>query len=175
MKKKRTCFLYCCIGWLLLRCVLWTIPPGPIPAELGELKDLRHLFLSRNKLTGAIPHALFNLTKIKSIHLNYNQLTGTPFCFLSCFQWSMIIQTRSHQILWLMSYIVCFDPVTSAAYVKFKQLNCLRSLGLSGNNGTPPPLSYLMCVQHEGEDLSSQIEELVRLYVVLTVFCLYRP
>ncbi len=47
-----------------------------IPAELGELKELRTLDLSRNSLTSEIPDALGRLTNLQSLRLNGNELTG---------------------------------------------------------------------------------------------------
>ena len=50
---------------------------GEIPAELGNLTKLQSLHLNNNQLTGEIPAELGNLTKLQSLHLNNNQLTGT--------------------------------------------------------------------------------------------------
>ena len=49
---------------------------GPIPAELGELTDLRALSLSFNELSGPIPAELGGLTNLEALWLGGNQLTG---------------------------------------------------------------------------------------------------
>ena len=49
---------------------------GPIPAELGNLSNLRGLFLSGNQLTGPIPAELARLTNLTALHLSGNRLTG---------------------------------------------------------------------------------------------------
>ena len=42
---------------------------GPIPAELGNLTNLEHLFLGGNELTGPIPAELGNLTNLGWLEL----------------------------------------------------------------------------------------------------------
>ena len=49
---------------------------GPIPVELGDLSELRILFLSRNALSGSIPPELGNLARLDSLTLGANQLVG---------------------------------------------------------------------------------------------------
>lgn len=43
---------------------------GPIPKELGELKNLLSLGLYQNNLTGSIPATLSNLSNIKFLWVN---------------------------------------------------------------------------------------------------------
>ena len=57
--------------------VLWDNQlTGPIPAELGDLTNLRVLYLGFNELTGPIPAELGNLTNLNELYLSGNQLTG---------------------------------------------------------------------------------------------------
>ena len=49
---------------------------GPIPAELGNLTNLKWLALSRNELTAPIPAELGDLSNLISLSLGSNQLTG---------------------------------------------------------------------------------------------------
>jgi hypothetical protein len=49
---------------------------GPIPRELGQLRELRTLNLSLNQLTGEIPRELGLLTELRTLNLSLNQLTG---------------------------------------------------------------------------------------------------
>ena len=49
---------------------------GEIPAELGNLSSLTHLYLLQNQLSGEIPAALGNLTNLVELNLNSNQLSG---------------------------------------------------------------------------------------------------
>ncbi|MFZ3069884.1 MAG: hypothetical protein WA110_02010, partial [Anaerolineaceae bacterium] len=50
---------------------------GAIPAELGQLTNLRELWLSDNQLSGAIPTELGNLTRLWYLELYSNQLSGS--------------------------------------------------------------------------------------------------
>ena len=49
---------------------------GEIPRELGNLTNLKTLFLSGNQLSGEIPRELENLTNLERLYLSYNQLSG---------------------------------------------------------------------------------------------------
>ena len=49
---------------------------GKIPAAIGELRELRYLFLSGNNLSGAIPASLFALSKLQNIDLAGNNYAG---------------------------------------------------------------------------------------------------
>ena len=50
---------------------------GEIPSELGHLANLRYLELDQNRLSGEIPAELGNLTHLERLVLSDNQLTGT--------------------------------------------------------------------------------------------------
>ena len=49
---------------------------GPIPAWLGNLANLTHLYLNSNQLTGKIPAELGKLVNLERIQLAGNQFTG---------------------------------------------------------------------------------------------------
>ena len=49
---------------------------GTIPSAIGELKNLRYLFLSGNNFSGAIPAELFTLDRLQEIDLADNNYTG---------------------------------------------------------------------------------------------------
>ena len=49
---------------------------GEIPTELGNLSNLRELYLHSNQLTGEIPTELENLSNLTTLVLSSNQLTG---------------------------------------------------------------------------------------------------
>ena len=49
---------------------------GSIPAELGDLTELKWLVLVGNQLTGSIPAELGDLTNLERLWLSSNELTG---------------------------------------------------------------------------------------------------
>lgn len=49
---------------------------GKIPAAIGELAELRYLFLSGNQLSGDIPAELFALPKLENVDLSGNAYSG---------------------------------------------------------------------------------------------------
>ena len=49
---------------------------GMIPAELGNLTNLKSLVLVGNQLSGEIPTELGNLTNLENLNLSFNQLSG---------------------------------------------------------------------------------------------------
>ena len=49
---------------------------GSIPSSLGNLTNLRSLFLQRNDLSGSIPSSLGNLTNLEWLYLVGNQFSG---------------------------------------------------------------------------------------------------
>jgi len=49
---------------------------GKIPEAVGELRELRYLFLSGNNLSGAIPASLYTLPKLQNIDLADNNYAG---------------------------------------------------------------------------------------------------
>ena len=49
---------------------------GSIPAELGNLTDVRDLYLHENSFVGTIPRELGNLSDLRVLFLRHNQLGG---------------------------------------------------------------------------------------------------
>lgn len=49
---------------------------GHIPAAIGELKALRHLYLTGNQLAGTIPTSLYALPDLETIDLSFNLYSG---------------------------------------------------------------------------------------------------
>uniref|UniRef100_A0A7S2XRA3 RapA2 cadherin-like domain-containing protein n=1 Tax=Attheya septentrionalis TaxID=420275 RepID=A0A7S2XRA3_9STRA len=50
---------------------------GTIPSEMGNLDQLRFLYLERGGLSGSIPNELGNITTLQVLDLDFNDLTGT--------------------------------------------------------------------------------------------------
>ncbi len=50
---------------------------GTLPPELGNLANLKWLWLSYNQISGAIPPELGNLANLQDLDLKHNQLSGT--------------------------------------------------------------------------------------------------
>ncbi|KAJ0780225.1 putative protein kinase RLK-Pelle-LRR-XI-1 family [Helianthus annuus] len=56
--------------------VQFSLLKGVIPSEIGMLRCLNELYLSRNLLTGGIPFSIGNLTSLTWLYLYRNHLTG---------------------------------------------------------------------------------------------------
>lgn len=47
---------------------------GPLPARLGDLPNLAHIYLQGNRFNGAIPTSIGKLSKLNWLYLTSNQL-----------------------------------------------------------------------------------------------------
>ena len=54
----------------------WNTLSGPIPSEVGMLRDLSGLYLFRNGFSGSIPSEVGNLQSLTEVDVNNNVLTG---------------------------------------------------------------------------------------------------
>ncbi|KAI3516286.1 hypothetical protein L1887_15199 [Cichorium endivia] len=66
------------LEWLDLS---WSLN-GTIPEPLGQLANLRGIYLRNSRLTGPIPESLGRLRYLEVLDLSYNQLTGPIPTFL---------------------------------------------------------------------------------------------
>ena len=98
---------------------------GQIPAELGNLVSLLHLYLSENRLTGEIPPELGALANLQHLYLHNNQLDGP-------------IPTRLGELTNLRELILWRNRLTGEIPVEFGRLTELRLLHLDRNYLTGP-------------------------------------
>ena len=100
---------------------------GPIPMELGQLSQLRRLSLGGNQLTGPIPMELGQLSQLELLHLGGNQLTSEIPAELG----------RLSQLKWLH---LDDNQLTGPIPTELGQLSDLRQLHLDDNQltGTIP-------------------------------------
>ena len=91
---------------------------GTIPAELGNLASLESLNLQSNWLTGAIPAALGLLTELEFLGLNGNALTGSIPAELSNLSRPRLLGFSG-------------NPLTGRLPPEFGNLTSLTNLGLS--------------------------------------------
>ena len=100
---------------------------GTIPAELGDLTELKSIRLGFNDLTGSIPTELGNLTNLTELDLNSNDLTGT-------------IPTELGSLANLTRLDLASNGLTGTIPTELGSLANLTRLALSGNDltGTIP-------------------------------------
>ena len=96
---------------------------GEIPAELGNLANLRKLLLGNNRLTGGIPTELGNLTNLRELSLYNNQLTGG-------------IPVELSNLANLRRLFLGGNQLTGRIPVELGNLANLERLSLSGNQLT---------------------------------------
>ena len=129
---------------------------GAIPAAIGELKQLRYLFLGGNHLSGTIPAELFTLSNLQNIDLSGNGYTGSiPAAFgtmpaLTTLELknnaytgtipTSILQNQKIEVLNLLG-----NQLTGGIPAGISGMTGLTYLNLSGNalGGAIPDLSTL--------------------------------
>ena len=130
---------------------------GEIPPELGNLANLRSLWLYENQLTGEIPPELGNLANLRSLWLYENQLTGEippelgnlanlAELLLFSNQLTGEISPELGNLTNLFSLGLAFNALTGPIPPELGNLANLRSLELSRNALTgpiPPELGNL--------------------------------
>jgi internalin A len=123
-----------------------------LPAEIGQLTNLQTLYLGSNQLSSLLPE-IFQLFKLRSLDLSSNQLSSLP---------PEIIQLTNLQTLYLGSNKL------SSLLPEIFQLVKLRSLDLSSNqlSSLPPEiiqLTNLQTLYFSNNQLSSLPPEIVQL------------
>ena len=106
---------------------------GTIPAELGDLTELKFIRLGSNDLTGSIPTELGNLTNMTILDLTNNELTGS-------------IPTELGSLANLTRLVLGSNGLTGSIPTELGSLANLTTLDLSGNNlagGIPTQLRNL--------------------------------
>ena len=98
---------------------------GVIPTELGQLSDLRQLYLGGNQLTGPIPMELGQLSQLRRLSLGGNQLTGP-------------IPMELGQLSQLELLHLGGNQLTSEIPAELGRLSQLKWLHLDGNQLTGP-------------------------------------
>ena len=123
---------------------------GTIPATLGSLSELRHLYLARNDLTGSIPAALGSLSNLQQLDLLHNDLTGS-------------IPTALGNLSELRHLDLMGNDLTGSIPNQLGNLSKLTELLLGTNqlSGTIPPvlssLSNLSILRLDYNDLTGSI------------------
>ena len=123
---------------------------GGIPAELGNLPNLKYLYLRGNKLTGEIPAELGNLSNLRSLDLGSNELTGGIPVWLGA-------------MLNLEHLSLSYNELSGEIPSELGSLANLRWLHLSGNelSGEIPPelgsLANLEVLSLSYNELSGEI------------------
>ena len=139
---------------------------GTIPPELGDLDRLQQLNLSRNELSGSLPIELGRLSELRGLHLHGNRLSG-----------SIPAELGNLALLELLN--LSWNQFTGEIPVKLGRLSELRDVRLSGNNlsgsipvevGDLKHLDYLVLSQNQ---LSGEIPEQVGRLSELRILWLY--
>ena len=100
---------------------------GEMPAELGNLANLTHLFLADNLLSGEIPAELGNLTSLEYLYLRRNQLSGE-------------IPAELGNLFNLTHLVLDQNQLSGEIPPEWGNLANLTEVTLLGNRFTPGPL-----------------------------------
>ncbi|MEN8218678.1 MAG: leucine-rich repeat domain-containing protein [Pseudomonadota bacterium] len=120
---------------------------GSIPTELGNLSNLKELWLYGNELTGSIPRELGNLSVLIDLGLSLNDLTGSiptelgnltnlNFLYLSSNQLTGSIPSELGKLTNLSEIYLSDNQLTGSIPTELGKLTDLWALYLSSNELT---------------------------------------
>jgi Leucine-rich repeat (LRR) protein len=95
---------------------LWTLAvidscwQGPLPPELGNISELKALYLNSNKFWGMLPPELGKLKQLERLHLNSNRFDGEIPKELG--QATALVQLELHD-----NELRCFIRVAASAFL----------------------------------------------------------
>ncbi|KAL0825776.1 hypothetical protein Bca101_049453 [Brassica carinata] len=118
---------------------------GEIPAEFGELMELRAFNLSHNNLSGAIPESFSGMKNVESLDISFNRLQGR-------------IPPKLTQLSTLSVFKVSYNNL-SGAIPQGRQFNTFDTQSFVGNNllcGQPTSRS---CNSGTFQEPDSRVEE----------------
>ena len=119
---------------------------GELPPELGRLKNLRGLFLSRNQFTGEIPPELGNLSELTWLGLENNDLHGEISPTLGGLTSLTVLDLR-------------FNRLSGDFPNELKGLESLEYMDLLGNEGLTG------CLPEEMKDVDPIFSDEIGLYL----------
>jgi Leucine-rich repeat (LRR) protein len=142
---------------------------GNIPKELGDLYSLQHLYLDYNDLSGNIPPELGNLSNLINLDLTGNPLAGS-------------IPPQLGNLKNLDSMTLGYNDLTGSIPSELGDLNNLRYLNLGGNNlsgSIPSELGNLSNLQFlvlsDNDFIGGLPSELGDLFYLITLAVDYNP
>ena len=123
---------------------------GPIPRQLGDLRNLRSLVLSNNALVGRLPEELSSLERLEFLVLSSNDLTGTVPPWLADMSSLRFVSLTSNDL-------------SGSIPMELARMPAIESLSLGWNDfvGEIPPelgdLSTLTYLYLGGNELEGEI------------------